>query len=81
VLVEGPSKKAGGDTGHILQLTGRTMCDRIVVFQGTRRQVGQIVPVFVGDCTEHTLIGDVVTREKGPEVYSLDVPQPAQATP
>jgi tRNA-2-methylthio-N6-dimethylallyladenosine synthase len=81
VLVEGPSKKAGGDTGHILQLTGRTMCDRIVVFQGARRQVGQIVPVLVGDCTEHTLIGDVVTHEAGPEVYSLDVPQPAQATP
>ena len=28
-----------------LQLTGRTHCDRIVVFDGNRRQIGQILPV------------------------------------
>ncbi len=74
VLVEGPSKKeADPDAeGGVLQLTGRTHADQIVVFSGTRRQIGQILPVTVADCTAHTLIGGVVTRELGPEVYTLD---------
>ena len=39
VLVEGPSKTSlkRGEEGPILQLTGRTHCDRIVVFDGTSR--------------------------------------------
>jgi tRNA-2-methylthio-N6-dimethylallyladenosine synthase len=80
VLVEGPSKKAGtvGESGHLLQMTGRTMCDRIVVFQGTLRHVGQVLPVGIGDCTEHTLLGDVVTCETGPEVYALNAPRPVR---
>ena len=57
VLVEGPSKAAekhaaeSPDTRHPtpdtspLQLTGRTHCDRIVVFDGNRRQIGHILPV------------------------------------
>jgi len=73
VLVEGPSKKenAGDSQTHVIQLTGRTHADRIVVFDGTRRQIGQILPVTVYDCTAHTLIGTAVTQEVGPEVYSL----------
>jgi tRNA-2-methylthio-N6-dimethylallyladenosine synthase len=46
-----------------LQLTGRTKCDRIVVFDGNARLAGTIAEVEVDDCTQTTLIGRVVTRE------------------
>jgi tRNA-2-methylthio-N6-dimethylallyladenosine synthase len=55
----------------ITQLVGRTPCDRIVVFDGNPRQIGQILPIAIYDCTPMTLFGAVVTREVGPEVYSL----------
>jgi tRNA-2-methylthio-N6-dimethylallyladenosine synthase len=74
VLVEGFSKAAtdrGETEGSSVQLTGRAHDDRIVVFQGNPRQVGQILPVTICDCTAHTLIGEVVTQEIGPEVYTL----------
>jgi tRNA-2-methylthio-N6-dimethylallyladenosine synthase len=73
VLVEGPSKASQKQEteSHTLQLTGRTMCDRIVVFEGTRRQVGEILPVVVYDANAFTLFGSVVTSHVGPEVYSL----------
>ena len=73
VLVEGPSKAARRDDhgGPTLQLTGRTMWDQIVVFEGTRRQIGQILPVTIYDATAFTLFGEVVTEHVGPEVYSL----------
>ena len=73
VLVEGPSKAAEkrGDDGPVLQLTGRTMCDRIVVFEGNRRQIGRILPVTIYDCNSFTLFGQVVTTHAGPEVYGL----------
>jgi tRNA-2-methylthio-N6-dimethylallyladenosine synthase len=59
------------DPGHVLQLTGRTMCDRIVVFDGTPRQIGQILPVTVYDANAFTLFGVVVTQHVGPEVFAL----------
>lgn len=73
VLVEGPSKKGRklDSETDVLQLVGRTPCDRIVVFEGNRRQAGQILPVAIYDCTPHTLIGAVVTQEVGPDVFSL----------
>jgi tRNA-2-methylthio-N6-dimethylallyladenosine synthase len=55
----------------LTQLVGRTPCDRIVVFDGNPRQIGQILPIAIYDCTPMTLFGAVVTREVGPEVYSL----------
>jgi tRNA-2-methylthio-N6-dimethylallyladenosine synthase len=55
----------------ILQLVGRTMCDRIVVFDGHPRQVGQILPVSVYDVNAHTLFGAVVTQHAGPELFTL----------
>jgi tRNA-2-methylthio-N6-dimethylallyladenosine synthase len=55
----------------VTQLVGRTPCDRIVVFEGNRRQIGQLLPVTIYDCTPMTLFGAVVTHEIGPEVYSL----------
>ncbi|MBI3466257.1 MAG: tRNA (N6-isopentenyl adenosine(37)-C2)-methylthiotransferase MiaB [Planctomycetes bacterium] len=73
ILVEGPSKasrKQAAD-GPVLQLTGRTTCDRIVVFEGNQRQIGQLLPVTVYDANAFTLFGAVVTQHIGPEVYSL----------
>ena len=53
VLVEGPSKAAAkrGQEGRVLQLTGRTPCDRIVVFRGDRRQIGREGAERVGRLT------------------------------
>jgi tRNA-2-methylthio-N6-dimethylallyladenosine synthase len=69
VLVEGPSKKAfdgepgAAASGVFLQLTGRTMTDHIVVFDGPQRLVGQTVPVYIDDATAFTLFGTVATTE------------------
>jgi tRNA-2-methylthio-N6-dimethylallyladenosine synthase len=73
VLVEGPSKTSvrQASTGDQLQLTGRTMCDRIVVFDGNRRQIGQTLPITVYDANAHTLFGTVVTQHVGPEVFAI----------
>ena len=73
VLVEGPSKtaKRGDASAEQLQLVGRTHCDRIVVFQGNRRQIGQLLPVRIVDANAFTLFGAVVTRHVGPEIYCL----------
>jgi tRNA-2-methylthio-N6-dimethylallyladenosine synthase len=57
--------------GQPTQLVGRTMCDRIVVFEGNRRLIGQTLSVMVYDCTPMTLFGAAITHEVGPEVYSL----------
>jgi tRNA-2-methylthio-N6-dimethylallyladenosine synthase len=80
VLVEGRSKAAerrgkatqGRDEqGDAVQLVGRTMCDRIVVFDGNLRQVGQTLPVSIYDANAHTLFGAVVTQYVGPELFTL----------
>jgi tRNA-2-methylthio-N6-dimethylallyladenosine synthase len=56
-----------------VQLTGRTHCDRIVVFTGNRRQIGQTLPIVIYDANAHTLFGEVVTRHTGPELYTLSL--------
>jgi tRNA-2-methylthio-N6-dimethylallyladenosine synthase len=73
VLVEGLSKRAErhADDSPVVQLTGRTMCDRIVVFDGNRRQIGQTLPVLVYDANAHTLLANVRTEHTGPEVFAL----------
>lgn len=75
VLVEGPSKaslKRGADESF-LQLTGRTSCDRIVVFDGHRRLIGQLAQVSVYDANAFTLFGSIVTQHIGPDIYTLTV--------
>ena len=72
------TRRADDDSRHrqpiTLQLTGRTHCDRIVVFDGNRRQIGQILPVSIYDANAHTLFGEVVTRHIGPgAVHALGV--------
>jgi tRNA-2-methylthio-N6-dimethylallyladenosine synthase len=64
VLVEGPSKSAAKQEAAgpgFGQLTGRTTCDRIVVFEGHDRLIGQVVPVEVEDASAVTLFGRVET--------------------
>jgi tRNA-2-methylthio-N6-dimethylallyladenosine synthase len=65
VLVEGPSKSAlKHDTPGPRQLTGRTMTDHIVVFDGNERLIGQTVSVQVDSATPFTLLGKVLTGEQ-----------------
>jgi tRNA-2-methylthio-N6-dimethylallyladenosine synthase len=68
VLVEGTSDRAksrGQDQGDIIQLVGRTPCDRIVVFDGNPRLIGQLIPLAIYDVAAHTLFGAVVTEHVG----------------
>jgi tRNA-2-methylthio-N6-dimethylallyladenosine synthase len=81
VLVEGPSRMAakansGRAAGGVLQLTGRSMADHIVVFDGTDRLIGHTVRVAVEDASPFTLYGKVLTDE----VVGVDAsrePQPS----
>jgi tRNA-2-methylthio-N6-dimethylallyladenosine synthase len=74
VLVEGASDRAksrGEDAGDLVQLVGRTPDDRIVVFDGQPRLVGQIIPLAIYDVSAHTLFGAVVTQHVGPQLAVL----------
>jgi tRNA-2-methylthio-N6-dimethylallyladenosine synthase len=68
VLVEGPSRM-GARTSRdregagVTQLTGRSMADHIVVFDGTERLVGHTIRVSVEDASPFTLYGTVLTEE------------------
>jgi tRNA-2-methylthio-N6-dimethylallyladenosine synthase len=66
VLVEGLSKTAlKHDTGSgPKQLTGRTMTDHIVVFEGNERLIGRTVSAVIAEATAFTLFGSVVTGEQ-----------------
>ena len=88
ILVEGPSKyhvaaslrDADASFGETrlqdgpLQLTGRTHCDRIVVFEGNPRQIGHTLPIIIYDANAHTLFGEIATRHSGPELFTLSIP-------
>jgi tRNA-2-methylthio-N6-dimethylallyladenosine synthase len=52
VLVEGPSKK------NPQRLTGRTRCNKIVVFEGSPRHVGQVMDIQIVRAGSFTLYGD-----------------------
>lgn len=66
VLVEGPSKASAKreGSGPLTQLTGRTTCDRIVVFDGHERLTGAFLPVHIREVTPVTLFGNVATTEQ-----------------
>lgn len=57
ILVEGPSKK------NQERLTGRTRCNKIVVFEGADRHVGQVMDVKVTRAGSFTLYGDPAILE------------------
>ena len=46
-------------TPEIAQLVGRTVCDRIVVFDGPRELIGKILPVKIEKADAFTLVGAV----------------------
>src|SRR5207249_3445754 len=52
ILVEGPSRK------NSARLTGRTRCNKIVVFDGAARHRGQIMDVQIERAGLFTLYGD-----------------------
>jgi len=61
ILVEGPSKAAlrrSADGSAVVQLTGRTECDRIVVFDGPQELAGRIIPIKIKDVNSFTLFGE-----------------------
>ncbi len=65
VLVEGPSKVArkSAEEGGTVQLSGRTVCDRIVVFDGPQAWTGRLVQVKIEAADALTLFGRVVQVE------------------
>ena len=73
ILVEGPSKWSvrKEQTGDLRQMTGRTHCDRIVVWDGNVRQAGQILPVHIDDVFAFTMFGTVETKEIVPELVQM----------
>jgi tRNA-2-methylthio-N6-dimethylallyladenosine synthase len=88
VLVEGRSKSASKASGGRepthdgpRQLTGRTMTDHIVVFDGNERLVGRTVQVAIEDATAFTLFGSVVTGEQvGTRNAESELPPPPAGT-
>jgi tRNA-2-methylthio-N6-dimethylallyladenosine synthase len=82
VLVEGPSRRelthqgANAPRSPVKQLTGRSMADHIVVFDGTERLIGHTVRVAVEDASPFTLYGTVLTDE----VVGVDVAREPQAS-
>ncbi len=59
ILVEGPSKK------NPARMTGRTRCNRIVLFEGSPRHLGQLMDVKIERTGSFTLYGD-------PAIVNLD---------
>jgi tRNA-2-methylthio-N6-dimethylallyladenosine synthase len=66
VLVEGQSRSTARREGWegASQLIARTPCDRIVVFEGEQRLVGQSIQVRVEDASAVTLFGKVMTTDR-----------------
>ena len=52
--------EATADQEEVVQLVGRTTCDRIVVFDGPRSLAGRILPVMIEKVDAFTLFGRVV---------------------
>jgi tRNA-2-methylthio-N6-dimethylallyladenosine synthase len=64
VLVEGPSKVGERQpAGGVRQLSGRTMTDHIVVFDGHDRLIGRTLQVHVREASPFTLYGVADTGE------------------
>jgi tRNA-2-methylthio-N6-dimethylallyladenosine synthase len=68
---ESQASEQHADNSQLIQLVGRTRCDRIVVFEGNRRLAGTLAQVEVYDGTPTTLIGTIVTREYQHDTASL----------
>jgi tRNA-2-methylthio-N6-dimethylallyladenosine synthase len=66
ILVEGPSKaiRKQAQDGPSVQLTGRTVCDRIVVFDGPRELIGTIATIEITTTDPFTLFGRVMGEKE-----------------
>jgi tRNA-2-methylthio-N6-dimethylallyladenosine synthase len=80
VLVEGPSKNFQGEIEAVsgpVQLTGRTMTDRICIFDGNPRLIGSYINVRVVSASAVSLFAEVVTdrftHDSRPRAFSLPV--------
>ena len=74
VLVEGPSRVGERQPPGLRQLTGRTMTDHIVVFDGNERLIGQTLTVKVNEASPFTLYGVAETGEAaGRDLRARDV--------
>jgi tRNA-2-methylthio-N6-dimethylallyladenosine synthase len=58
-----PQSSSQSDEGSLVQLTGRTHCDRIVVFEGSQRLAGQFLRIGIYDVSAFTLFGTVLTSQ------------------
>jgi tRNA-2-methylthio-N6-dimethylallyladenosine synthase len=77
VLVEGPSKLGEKQpAGGLRQLTGRTMTDHIVVFEGHDRLIGRTLTVHVREASPFTLYGDAETGEVAGDELTAREPAP-----
>jgi tRNA-2-methylthio-N6-dimethylallyladenosine synthase len=52
-------------------MTGRTRCDRIVVWDGNMRQTGELLQVRITDVYAFTMMGMVETVELAPDLVQL----------
>jgi tRNA-2-methylthio-N6-dimethylallyladenosine synthase len=68
ILVEGPSRK------NAARLQGRTRCNKIVVFPGSPRHIGQVMDVRIERTGTFTLYGD-------PAILNLDGHEPDAGQP
>ncbi|CAH0247607.1 tRNA-2-methylthio-N(6)-dimethylallyladenosine synthase [Rahnella aquatilis] len=69
ILVEGTSRK------DIMELTGRTECNRVVNFEGTPDMIGKFVDVEIVDVYANSLRGVVVRTEEQMALRLHESPQ------
>jgi tRNA-2-methylthio-N6-dimethylallyladenosine synthase len=78
ILVEGPSKverkraPAASKDALPVQLVGRTVCDRIVVFDGPRELTGHILPVKIEGAEATTLFAQLRGQGSGVRGQPVD---------
>ncbi len=78
VLVEGPSRLGERQVPGLRQMTGRTMTDHIVVFDGHDRLVGRTLSAKVKEASPFTLFADVETGEIAGEELAAREAEPVR---
>lgn len=69
ILVEGTSRK------NVMELAGRTECNRMVNFEGSPEMVSQFVDVEITEVWAHSLRGTVVRTEQQMDLRVYESPQ------
>jgi len=68
ILVEGTSRK------NVMELSGRTECNRVVNFEGTPEHIGKFVDVEIVDVYANSLRGVLVRAEDQMDLRTLESP-------